>query len=502
MNFTNRITSTACFDREAYADIAKDEKGMGPALGVVALAGAACGIGLGKGSLPACIDLTVFALVVFAIATATAFLAAHRYDPAAWRWRRAMRAVRILGYSTSPGIAGIVGFLFGAKFVVMAGIWCAASYLYALRLAFDYKPEGANGPIGLIVTLVSGVAAWGYSTSIRGGMGFLTLLLFVAVCVFHKPVLRWIFGKADRASGETKKQGRSLWRELGLQLARTRALFRRKGWDVTLRELVETFTLIKTRRKAASGEAEPPPLPLPVDELNKEESAAEEPKASNMDEVDDAGSRSDASLGESKDDSEDSGKEETADAKDEVVGEIAGEPGSDSGGSGKADQIAVEEKTPAQETEAEGEGITPERVAQKEAAPAEVVEASEDSMPELNDVCERIFNEDISGYESNRTFRDEFKGRNVRWSGEVRQVEAFTYDTVFGGEAGAKALLEIAELSTGYGKLPIEAVLRIPPDGLQAAENLLGEKISFSGELLESDPYARRLFLSGELLES
>jgi len=473
MDFTNRITSTACFDREAYADIAKDEKGTLSALGVVALAGAACGVGIGKARWSVCLDLTVFALVVFSAATATALLAAHRYDPSAWRWRRALRAVRILGYSTSPGIAGIAGFLFGAKFVVLAGIWCVASYLYALRLAFDFKPEGSNGPIALVVTIASGIVAWGYSSSIRGGLGFLLLLLFLAVCIFHKPFLRWIFGHADRAANDKK--------------ARTRALFRRKGWDVTLRELVETFTLIRTRRKAGKASVEPPPLPVDLSDIEHgsgELEPSHDSRPGTGKPMDDAP----GTKGEMKPEGGERGEHErTADM--ESDGDAVEET---DGVSRDEALLEVNDDEKSEEPELEAPQPAP---APASGAPG----ISQDALPELGAVCERIFDENISGYESNATFREEFKGRVVRWSGKVKQVEAFSYDTVFGGEAGAKVLMEVAELATSYGKLPIEAVLRIPSEEFQGAEELVGETIRFTGKLLESDPYARRLFLVGEL---
>ncbi len=147
MNFTNRITSTPFFDLDAYKDIANDEQGTKSAIGVVLLAGLSCGAGLHGGSPVGALDGAVFTLVVFAAATAAAFIAAHRFDRSAWRWKKAAKCVRVLGYSLAPGIFGAAGILLGTKLAVAVMIWAIASYVYALRLAFDYEPRSVRAPI-------------------------------------------------------------------------------------------------------------------------------------------------------------------------------------------------------------------------------------------------------------------------------------------------------------------------------------------------------------------
>ncbi len=279
MNFTNRITSTPFFDLDAYKDIARDEKATKSALGVVVLAGLSCGAGL-RGMDPfGWIDGAVFAVVVFTSATAAAFIAAHKFDRTAWSWNKAARCVRILGYALAPGVFGVAGFVLSAKLVVAVMIWSAASYVHALRLAFDYEPESVRPPIAIGVVIVAVGAAWGYTTAINGGLEFLLLLVLAAVCVFHKAVARWLFGHADTAT-KASKLNLNLRGEILLQWSETRRLFREKGWDVTVGELVEAFTLLKTRRHAEEEEEESvEPPPLPVEGGGKEESAGDAEEA-------------------------------------------------------------------------------------------------------------------------------------------------------------------------------------------------------------------------------
>lgn len=478
MNFTNRITSTPFFDLDAYKDIARDEKGTKSALDVVLLAGLSCGAGLHGFNPFGWIDGAVFASVVFAAATAAAFIAAHKFDRTAWSWNKAARCVRILGYALAPGIFGVVGIVLGAKLVVAVMIWSMASYVYALRLAFDYEPESARSPIAVGVIVVAVGAAWGYTIAINGGLEFLLLLVFVAICVFHKAVARWLFGHADPTT-KASKLDLSLRGEIQLQWSETRRLFLEKGWDVTVGEMVEAFTLLKTRRPAEEKEetpVEPPPLPVKV--AVKEEPAGDAEEA--IEATAEEREKETASETESEEEAPASGSK----AEEQRT---EGQPGD-------AESATSELKEP-------DAGREPDAVIKDEVATeAESVSESAAKVgPGVDDVVEKIFNEAISGYESTEAFRSEFKGRSVKWRGSLKQVEEFTYDTVFGGEAGVKAVIEVAEIATGYGKLPVEAVLRLPAERLQMAQEGVGAEIAFEGELCESDPYSRRVFLRGDL---
>ncbi len=482
MNFTNRITSTPFFDLDAYKDIARDEKATKSALGVVVLAGLSCGAGL-RGMDPfGWIDGAVFAVVVFTSATAAAFIAAHKFDRTAWSWNKAARCVRILGYALAPGVFGVAGFVLSAKLVVAVMIWSAASYVHALRLAFDYESESVRPPIAIGVVIVAVGAAWGYTTAINGGLEFLLLLVLAAVCVFHKAVARWLFGHADTAT-KASKLNLNLRGEILLQWSETRRLFREKGWDVTVGELVEAFTLLKTRRHAEEGEEEVEPPPLPVEGGGKEESAGDAEEA--VEAIVEVGRK------------EETRETESVEVAPAVGSKAEGERAGDRPGEAEPAMSELEEGDAGREPEADEAGIAVEDDVATEAdplsEPAAVVGLG------VADVVERIFNEAISGYESTEAFRSEFKGRSVKWRGRLSQVEEFTYDTVFGGEGGVKAVIEIAEIATGYGKLPVEAVLRLPAERLQLAQAGVGSEIAFGGELFESDPYSRRVFLRGDL---
>lgn len=487
MNFTNRVTSAACFDEKSYAEIALDAKGTRSALLVVLLAGLSFGIGLHRANVFGWIDGVVATWVVFCAATTTAFLAAHKYDPSAWRWQRALRAIRILGYSMAPGLVGLVGFVFGKSVVVAVGIWCAFSFLYAVRLAFDYKPERIVAPIGFAIVLVSVVMIWVYSDAIRGGFGFLMLVGFLGVCLFHKAVLRWLYG-CSKSEGETGAVQRGLWTEVRIQWETTRELFRKKGWDVSLRELVETFTLIKIRRRTRDGAAPAPP-PIP-----KQPCHAKQAKETDRDET--AGNAESSGGTEAGP----TGSGVGADLPD-AEGKLDDEPENQAGNEDetKAKPRAEPEMEPEVEPGRESDSALKDEDENAPSPAGPEAEAGIEEGPGIQTVCDRIFDEKISGYESTRIFRDEFKGKSVTWRGAVKAVEQYTYDTVFGGEPGVKVLIETAEIKTEYETLPVEVALRLPPDKLEKARAGVGKTISFAGELIENDPYARRLYVVGRL---
>ncbi len=486
MDFVNRIASVACFDREAYTDIVRDEKATGAALKVVALAGWACSLGSRKVDPVGWFADIVFVFTVFFAATVAALVAAYKYDPDAWQWGGLKRAVRALGFSTAPGIAGAAGLIFGPKIVAVAWIWCAVSYVHALRHAFDYKPVGARGPIGVAVVLCGAVAAWAFGGAIRGGVEFLGLLLILTAGLFHKGIARWFFGHgASGGAAARKKPG--FWGGLGRQLGETRALLQGKGWDVTLRELVETFTLIQTRAREAEAAASPP-------------LSEEKPDDENV------GAKRDPAPGRG----DGSGKEDGETPKETPPIVPPPLPKSDEGqetdedGTGKRQSTAKAPETavapePEEEWEQDAEDVPAPEPESDQVEPAETSEGPGESPLTVARVCGRVFDENISGYESSAVFREEFKGRSVSWRGRLKQAEEFSYDSVFGSEPGAKALLEIAELATGYGKLPVEAVVRLPVEELSVARERIGGESAFVGELVESDPYARRVFVKGRL---
>ena len=60
-----------------------------------------------------------------------------------------------------------------------------------------------------------------------------------------------------------------------------------------------------------------------------------------------------------------------------------------------------------------------------------------------------------------------------------------------------KVVIEAAEIKTEYETLPVEVALRLPSERLESARAKIGQEISFAGELIENDPYARRLYVVG-----
>ncbi len=322
------------------------------------------------------------------------------------------------------------------------------------------------------VALVSAGVGWGYIVAINGGLEFLLLMMFVAACLFHKAFARWLFGHADPTT-KASKLDLNLRGEILLQWSETRRLFHEKGWDATVGDVVEAFTLLKVRRDAPTRTtvAEPPPLPTQTTGTEKPADFEEEGKEADVEDEKEDGEKV-------KEEAESTPVEDVADAVAEEENEnerIDGEK-EEAGATPVEDVVdaVIEDEKKEEEPSASG-------------------------CPGVDDLVGRIFNEDISGYESTETFRREFEGLSVMWRGRLLQVEEFTYDTVFGGEAGVKAVIEIAEISTGYGRLPVEAVVRLPVEKLQQARADVGSEVAFGGELFESDPYSRRVFLKGDL---
>lgn len=112
-------------------------------------------------------------------------------------------------------------------------------------------------------------------------------------------------------------------------------------------------------------------------------------------------------------------------------------------------------------------------------------------------VCEEVFRSGHTSLDANRVFEERYQGQTVRWSGVLKRVESFSYDYVFGSEAGVKALLEIHDLTAdAYGTKQVQAMVRLPPADEQALRERIGETVVFEGRLQQVDGLMRNVYVT------
>ena len=141
--------------------------------------------------------------------------------------------------------------------------------------------------------------------------------------------------------------------------------------------------------------------------------------------------------------------------------------------------------------------------AEPEKSPVPVQNAAMADDMTVEFVCAALFSKSFPGAEERAAF-DAMKGRRVRWSGELQMVLPFSMDFTFGSSKGVKATFLVHEMKQGQSAFPvkIKAVAAFPPELQPALEAAKGKTVSFEGDLLKFEPFAREIFLQNASLDS
>ena len=111
-------------------------------------------------------------------------------------------------------------------------------------------------------------------------------------------------------------------------------------------------------------------------------------------------------------------------------------------------------------------------------------------------VCERLFQDRLSSYQITRRFEEEYEGKHVRWSGELKRIEPYSYDLVFGEGPGCRAIVSIANLaSTAYGDQFVSAIVQYPESALDRFRGHTGTNVEFTGTMRKVDGLMRHIYI-------
>lgn len=121
----------------------------------------------------------------------------------------------------------------------------------------------------------------------------------------------------------------------------------------------------------------------------------------------------------------------------------------------------------------------------------------------VESVCAALFSKSFPSAEERAAF-DAMKGRRVHWTGELQMVLPFSMDFTFGSRKGVKATLLVHEMKQGQSGIPvrIKAVAAFPPEFQAALESAKGKTVSFEGDILKFESFAREIYLQDASLES
>jgi hypothetical protein len=137
----------------------------------------------------------------------------------------------------------------------------------------------------------------------------------------------------------------------------------------------------------------------------------------------------------------------------------------------------------------------PEPDAQRDALPAALPEAPAGS-PAMAEFRNAVFAPGTLSFDATQTFRKNFEGKRVVWSGTLESASPFAVDFDFGSKGGVRAVLTIdADEAAASAARHVKAVVGLPA-GTAGLEDRIGQKVAFAGTLRKVDGFGRKVFVA------
>ena len=138
----DRMIRAAMLDPKLYEEVEADRGALGQAMGVVVLASIAGGVGSGRlGGFTGIFFGVIVALVAWFIWAGLTYLIGTKILPEAQTRADIGELLRTTGFSSSPGLLRVLGFIPGITWIVffISGVWMLAAMVIAVRQALDYR---------------------------------------------------------------------------------------------------------------------------------------------------------------------------------------------------------------------------------------------------------------------------------------------------------------------------------------------------------------------------
>lgn len=140
-SFVNRMIGAAKFNVKIYEEVEGDTGAMPQAMGVVVLSAIAAGIGtVGKAGIGGLFIGVIAALVAWYVWALATYLIGTKLLPEPQTSSNVGELLRTIGFSSSPGIIRVLGFIPGIRGVLffVASVWMLVAMVIAVRQALDY----------------------------------------------------------------------------------------------------------------------------------------------------------------------------------------------------------------------------------------------------------------------------------------------------------------------------------------------------------------------------
>lgn len=177
-SFGDRIIGALKLDARTFEEVESDPTSMGQAVGVIALAAIASGIGyIWLGGLSGLLFSILRAIVGYAIWAALVWLIGTKMMPDPATKADFPETFRVVGFAAAPGlfsilmiigIIPILGWLVAMLVGLLVLIWTIAAMVVAVRAVLDYTDTGK----AVLVVVIGAVAYLCVSLILAGPRGF------------------------------------------------------------------------------------------------------------------------------------------------------------------------------------------------------------------------------------------------------------------------------------------------------------------------------------------
>jgi hypothetical protein len=139
--FSERMIGAAKLDAAVYEEVEHDSGAFGQAMGVVALASIASGVGSGlRGGIPDLAGNTIVTFAGWLLWAGISYVVGMKILPKPESHTTWGELLRTTGFSASPGILRVLGVLpfVGTLIFLVTAIWMLMAFVVAIRQALDY----------------------------------------------------------------------------------------------------------------------------------------------------------------------------------------------------------------------------------------------------------------------------------------------------------------------------------------------------------------------------
>lgn len=106
-----------------------------------------------------------------------------------------------------------------------------------------------------------------------------------------------------------------------------------------------------------------------------------------------------------------------------------------------------------------------------------------------------LFEESRLSFETRKVFDERYRGRPVKWTGNVRSTRDFRHDPKLGDDPGTRVVVTVATIENDlYGQTTVDAIVGLPRGNANVLRGR--DQLTFEGKLTAIDAMARNLFVT------